>query len=139
MNNLAILNPVFVVVFLTFAVAFWMGRQRLGAIGRGDVRMSHFRVRSADPVPPRVAQASNNYSNLLELPILFYALAALMLVTEQADDWQVGLAWAFALSRVAHSLIHLTYNNVTHRFLAFAIGMVVLLVMWVRFLLQVGG
>jgi hypothetical protein len=57
--------------------------------------------------------------------------------TGRADAVQVGLAWVFVASRYAHSFIHLSYNNVLHRFAAFAIGLLILLAMWVRFGLQV--
>jgi hypothetical protein len=36
--------------------------------------------------------------------------------------------------RAAHSVVHLTYNNVLHRLAVFAAGNVVLLVIWIRFL-----
>ena len=127
-----ILYPVFALVVLTFSVLFWMARLRIGAMRRGEVSPRYFKL-NAGEVPERPAQAANNFRNLFELPVLFYALAALLLITDKADSGQLVLAWVFVASRYLHSFIHLSYNNVSHRFLAFAIGMLVLLAMWVKF------
>ena len=42
----------------------------------------------------------------------------------------LGLAWTYVAARVLHSAIHCTYNTVMHRFRAFALSMLVLLVLW---------
>jgi hypothetical protein len=130
-----LLYPLFAMVALTFAVAFWMGGLRFAAVRRREVSMRYFRL-NAGEIPDRPAQAANNFRNLLEIPVLFYALAALLLATGSADSVQVTLAWIFVASRYLHSAIHLSYNHVPHRFLAFLAGVLVLLVMWVRFALQ---
>jgi hypothetical protein len=39
MSHAAVLIPVFVQIALTFALLFWMGKERLGAIARGVVWM----------------------------------------------------------------------------------------------------
>jgi len=43
----------------------------------------------------------------------------------------IALAWAYVALRVVHSLIHITYNHVLHRFLAFASSNFVLLALWI--------
>lgn len=133
----AILYPLLALVALTFLVAFWMGALRIGAMRRREVKPAYFKLNTGE-IPERPAQAANNFRNLFELPVLFYALVALLLVTERTDGVQVALAWVFVASRYAHSLIHLSYNHVPHRFLAFLIGLLVLLAMWGRFALQLG-
>jgi len=45
------------------------------------------------------------------------------------------LAWLYVASRIAHSLVHLTYNNVIHRLAAFSASNLVLLLLWVRLVL----
>jgi hypothetical protein len=134
-----ILYPLFALVALTFAVAFWMGGLRFRAVARRQVHIRYFRLNAGQEVPPRVAQAANHYRNLFELPVLFYALIGVLLATGRADAVQVGLAWAFVASRYVHSFIHLSYNNVLHRFAAFATGLLILLAMWVRLGLQVAA
>lgn len=40
------------------------------------------------------------------------------------------LAWAYVALRAVHSVIHITYNGVTHRLVAFALSNVVLIALW---------
>jgi hypothetical protein len=44
----------------------------------------------------------------------------------------VQLAWGFVVLRIVHSLIHCSYNNVNHRFAAYALSCLFLLFMWIR-------
>ena len=41
------------------------------------------------------------------------------------------LAWLYVACRIAHSFVHLTYNNVLHRLATFGASTVVLLALWV--------
>ena len=81
-------------------------------------------------------QAADNYRNLFEMPVLFYAICILLLVLNKADGTNTTPAWLFVALRYAHSAIHITYNNVNHRFLAFGASCVVVWVMWGRLALQ---
>ncbi|HEX9721372.1 MAG TPA: MAPEG family protein, partial [Ramlibacter sp.] len=67
-----------------------------------------------------------------ELPVLFYAAVLLSLVLMIQDAQLVRLAWGFVLLRIVHSVIHCTYNNVSHRFVAYALSSLFLLFMWIR-------
>ncbi|MFD2031283.1 MAPEG family protein [Ancylobacter dichloromethanicus] len=87
--------------------------------------------------PPKARQASNCFRNQLELPVLFYVLAILALVTRQTSDFFHVLAWLFVFSRIAHALVHVTTNDLRWRFGAFAFGALVLLAMWVLFALAI--
>ena len=57
-------------------------------------------------------------------------LLALTLLLQ--DPLLAALAWTFVGLRVLHAAVHLTYNAVMHRFLVYALGAIVLLMMWVR-------
>jgi hypothetical protein len=81
-------------------------------------------------------QAADNFRNLLEVPVLFYALCAVAIGLHQTPLWLVLGAWAFVLLRLAHSVIHCTYNKVMHRLAAFLASLVLLVVMWVAFVLS---
>jgi hypothetical protein len=78
-------------------------------------------------------QVSDNYRNLFEMPVMFYALCALLLATGGASTFFAAGAWLYVLLRFAHSVIQCTYNRVMHRFAVFASSFVVLLVLWIRF------
>src|SRR5690625_1963572 len=109
-----------------------MGCMRVTAMRRGEIDPQYLKLNTR-VVGDKPAQAANNLRNLFELSVLFYVLVVLMLIMDDVDTTQLVLAWVFVISRYLHSLIHLSYNNVTHRFLAYVVGLLVLLIMWLRF------
>ena len=136
MTVTAILLPVLAQVALTFVVLIWLGLARLAAIREGGVARERVAI-DETAWPPRARQAGNCFRNQFELPVLFYVLVALALLTRQADGLFVLLSWLFVLSRAAHALVHVTVNDVAWRFAAFATGAIVLLIMWVIFALAI--
>ena len=84
-----------------------------------------------------VVQASDNFRNLFEVPVLFYALCAMLIATGHANTMFAAGAWLFVLLRTAHSAIHCTYNKVIHRFAVFVASSILLLGLWVAFVLGV--
>ena len=68
--------------------------------------------------------------NLLELPVLFYAICVVAYITATVTTVIVAIAWLFVVLRIVHSLIHLTTNNLMHRLYAFVAGNTALLVLW---------
>lgn len=81
---------------------------------------------------------ADNFRNLFEVPVLFYAVCLALTVADKVTPLQIMLAWTFVILRVAHSLIHLSYNRVIHRFTAHALGTAVVFFMWLLFALQLG-
>jgi hypothetical protein len=136
MTQTAILYPVFVQVALTFVLQGWMRRERIGAIRRGELKYKDISLRQQN-WPPRAMQISNAFHHQLELPVLFYAVVAFLMITSQVDILFVALAWLFVMARLYHAFIHTTSNKQPHRFLAFAAGSIVLAVMWVAFALRI--
>ena len=128
----AVLLPVFVQVGLTFFLLFWMGAVRLRALKGREVRVGDIALRQP-AWPERPTQISNAYDSQFQLPVLFYALVPLALITRKADLLFVVLSWIFVATRLAHAAIHTTSNNVQQRFLAFLAGAIVLLIMWIVF------
>lgn len=76
-------------------------------------------------------RASDNYRNLFELPVLFYALCGALLLTANATTVFIVGAWLFVLLRIVHSLIQCTYNKVLHRFYVFLASSGLLLALWI--------
>jgi hypothetical protein len=132
MSIQAVLLPLFAQVALTFFLLFWTGRARVAAVRRGDVHPRDIALRESN-WPKHETQIANAYHNQLELPVLFYVLTILAIITRHADLLFVVLAWVFVVSRLVHAYIHLTSNRLGRRFVAFAVGVVVLLIMWVIF------
>lgn len=126
----SILYPLFALAGWTFLILVVMGYRRIGAGLAGRVKAADFRFGESAAVPPEVCLPNRNYMNLLELPVLFYVVGLIIFMTGQQSAVQLGLAWAYVGLRVAHSLIHLGYNNVYHRLAAFALSNFALLALW---------
>ena len=76
-------------------------------------------------------RGADNFNNQFQLPVLFY-LACVVGIFADGDAVLLQLAWAFVATRFVHALIQWTYNRVVHRFVAYALGAVVLWAMWGR-------
>lgn len=136
MSSTAILWPMGALVLLTFIVLFQIPIRRFRAAFAGKVGAGDFRYGESARVPGDVSLPNRNYMNLLEIPMLFYVACLTLYVTQRVDAVAVWLAWTYVVLRGAHSLVHCTYNNVIHRLAVFAASNVVLLVLWIRFFMN---
>jgi hypothetical protein len=130
MDKTSILFPMVALATLTFAVLLLIPLRRFRAGFAGQIVVDDFKYGESERVPPEVSIPNRNMMNLLELPVLFYVACLTYFVTERIDDGALTLAWAYVGLRVAHSAIHLTYNRVRHRLVAFAVSNVVLIMFW---------
>lgn len=135
MRDTALLYPVFVQVFLTFFIVFWMAKERIGAVRDGTVVRNEPGQRPT--WPKRAAIVSNAYHNQFEMPVLFYAVCAFAMLANGVDSFMLLLAWIYVILRILHAGIHTTYNHVPHRFAMFKLSNIVLLIMWVKLALHV--
>lgn len=126
----AILLPMFTQVALTLVLLYWMGYLRIRSIRTGKVKADQIALREPN-WPLRVTQIGNAYHNQLELPVLFYVVMLLALITNTLDVVIYMLAWMFVLSRVLHAYIHVTSNRLDRRGGLFMVGAVALTLMWV--------
>ena len=138
MTQIAILYPVFVQVFLTLAVLASWAVARARAIRtmdrqRGTPDLARGRAAWPDDATKRAA----NFRNQFELPVLFYAVVAFALLTKGADLPMIALAWLFVLTRVIHAAIHVGPNKVRLRTPAYALGFLILLIMWIKLVVHV--
>lgn len=125
----SIMLPVLVQAALTFVLLMWMAKERLAVVRAGQIVRTDPGVR---PVwPGRAGVISNAFHNQLEMPILFYALAAFALIIGAADATMTMLAWVYVALRIVHAAIHTTYNRIPHRFLAYLASNIVLIAMWI--------
>jgi hypothetical protein len=136
MSIQSVLLPLFAQVVLTFLLLFWTGRARVAAVRRGDVHPHDVALREPN-WGKRETQIANAYHNQLELPVLFYVLTILAIVTHQADLVFVVQAWVFIVSRLLLVYIHVTSNYLSRRFAAFAASVTVLAIMWAVFIVRV--
>jgi hypothetical protein len=132
----SVLAPVIALVTLTGVVWLLMVIFRNIAFIRGKVSERYFQTFTVDAPAEWVERPTRAYMNLLELPILFYAASALMLITRDFDSVQVSLAWLFVITRCAHAFIYIAFNYIPLRFVSYLTGVITLGVLWTRFAAQ---
>ena len=76
-------------------------------------------------------RGADNFNNQFQLPVLFYLAVVFEAFVDGGDPLFVQLAWVFVALRGVHALIQWTYNRVVHRFVAYALGALVLWAMWI--------
>ena len=131
-----VLLPLFVEVLLTFGLMFGMMYYRTSSLRRGETRLKDIALREPN-WPVRATQFAYAFSNQFELPVLFYVLTILSIVTRHADLVFVVLAWIFVIFRVLQAYVHVTGNNVRFRGGYYGIGALVLVAMWVIFIVRI--
>jgi hypothetical protein len=129
-----ILWPTFALVALVFVVWFVLFVQRFGHMRRnppppdafadGESALRYFRP---------VELPANNLANLFEMPVLYFALVPLLLITRHGDHVQVALASVYVAARVIHSVIHIAGGSILARFVVYLASCVVLSAMWIGF------
>jgi hypothetical protein len=129
----SIFTPMLVLVFWTFVIMLLLGYKRWSAGFAGRVKAGYFKVGESEKVPDDVKVVSRNFSNLFEMPVLFYAFCISTYAVNQVTQTLVILAWCYVGLRIVHSVIHVTYNHVNQRFMVYAVSCMLLLAMWIIF------
>jgi hypothetical protein len=122
--------PMFAMVLLTLIVAGILLFSRIKAAKSGSVDPRVFKLNQSKEIPDRLIQITNNYSNLFEVPILFYIACLFCIIWQYQNYLMLGLAWLFVVSRVVHSWIHLTHNKIIPRLFAFLTSVICVMAMW---------
>lgn len=130
MTQESIFLPFLTLGALTFTVLALIPLRRFQAAAAGMVKASDFALGESPAVPGHVALPNRNYMNLLELPVLFYAVCLAFYVTGTVATVPLALAWTYVGLRAAHSMVHLTTNTVMIRLAAFALSNAVLIALW---------
>lgn len=125
------LYAMFTMILLTCLVAGHLLRLRIAAVKAGEVKLSAFRLNNNTDQPAHLQQASRNFSNLFEVPMLFYVGCALTLALHLETTAALVFAWLFVATRVLHSWIHLTNNNVIRRMQIFMVSNLCMLLIWI--------
>lgn len=141
MNNALILQPMIAVMLLTLAVWVFLYARRLPAMQKRSLPAQTYTTpeKAQEFLPEAVSYPANNLSNLFELPVLFYALCLVLLVTQSVDTVYLAAAWGFFGFRLLHSAIHCTVNRVMPRFLCYLASSLLLWLMLLRIAAQVLG
>lgn len=139
MDKLLILQPVVALFLLTAAVwAFMYGRRLYFMFGHDiDPQSVSTPELINERIPASVNNSSNNLKNLFEVPVVFYALCVLLLISGRVDAVYLYAAWAYFGLRTLHSLIHCTVNVVRIRFAFYFLSSLILWFAVVRFAVTV--
>ena len=133
------LAPVVALALWTAVIWGWMYATRIPAIVAARMRLDPQAPRGEQmaTLPARVRWKADNYNHLMEQPTQFYAIALVLALLGDGSAWSVGLAWAYVLLRVVHSLWQATTNVIMVRFGLFAVSSLVLFALAIRAALQV--
>ena len=136
MTGMAILQPVVALAAWTMVMWFWLYGTRIPALSAAKVSpddLVHDPTKSLDNVlPPQVQWKAHNYNHLHEAPTVFYAVAIVLAILGEGDGLNAQIAWAYVALRVVHSLIQVTVNKVSLRFLVFALSSFCLMLLVAR-------
>ncbi len=123
MQQSAIFAPFLAMILLTIVVWFYMYARRIPFLQRGKMDLNRLTAAELARIsPPAVANPSDNLKNLFEVPILFYALALYLYVSNRVDATYVTAAWIFVVFRALHSAVQCTINIVILRFWLYCVS-----------------
>lgn len=133
-TQIALLWPTFLLVAVIYAVWLSLVIKRFAFMKGNPPRAANFRTAGAQSAYfEPVEGPANNLRNLFEMPVLYFALVPLLLITHHANHVQVVLAWIYVLLRAAHSVIHAGNGKIRMRFLTYALSCAILSAMWIGF------
>ena len=131
MKQTVIFWPMIAHVLLVCIVYVLLSLRRRAAVQTGAARMSQFKLNGQEPEIS--AAVSNNLKNQFELPVLFHVACLAFFVTGTVSGVVVALAWLFVALRYVHAYVHVTSNDMRVRSPVFALGFLVLVVLWACF------
>src|ERR1041384_6801249 len=133
--KIAILYPSAVMAVMTLLIIIALGARRFAAVQQRAFNPKYYVTFSGEsPEPPSLRQHSRHVQNHFEIPPLFHLAVWGTYVAGEVTSVTLIAAWFFVATRAVHSLIHLTYNSVPHRFIAFLLGVFTTLFLWVQLL-----
>jgi len=139
MSAYLILSPIAAMALLSAVVGGALLAQRVGEMRARRIRMQAVATSRQMAATLERVNIADNFRNLFETPVLFYALCLALAITQSATPGMLAAAWAYVALRVIHSAIHCSYNRVLHRFVAFGASFTLLTGMWLAFAWQALG
>ena len=138
MAQTTIFGPFLALMALTLVVwiTLYVTRIRFFVKERIHPQTVASRKQAAAVIPDDVNKAANNFNNLCELPVLFYALCLYLYVTGNVDMFYVVAGWSFVGLRMLHSGVQCTTNHVMTRFRLYMLSSLALWAMLLRAIWQ---
>ena len=125
--------PMIALVGLTVVVWVLMYSRRLAEMRSKGIAPRELATVSQAATKLSNVTAAENFSNLLEAPVLFYVLCLSLYLTNLVTEGQLLLAWVYVALRAIHSVIHVTSNHVVIRWFFYVASSLCLFVMWAIF------
>ncbi len=139
------LGPVIALVAWSMVMWGWMYATRIPAMFAAKMKPDPNAPRGEQMalLPPKVRWKADNYNHLMEQPTVFYAIALSLAMLSVNSQTAVGLAWAYVIIRVAHSLLQALVNKIELRFVLFVLSNIPLLALTCiaafEYLARIGG
>ena len=133
-----ILLPLIAQVFLTIVVSIILYRTRVSEMKKKRIHPQSLATAAETKERLKsVANPADNFTNLFEMPVLFYVASIVLYVTQMVDWIFVALMATFVFFRCIHSAIHITYNKVMHRFYLYAVSTLLLWTVWAMIAIRI--
>jgi hypothetical protein len=123
--------PMLAQVLLTAVVWVRMYIVRVAEMRRRGIRPQSIATSRAITSTLEDTAPADNFRNLFEVPVLFFAVCLALLGLDLVIPAQLALAWAYVALRYLHSFIQLTSNRVIHRFRVYVLSTLCVFAMWV--------
>ena len=129
----SILLPILALVVWSLIMWLWMYATRIPAIQKAGIDPANAKEpTSLDALPLSVRQVAYNHNHLMEQPTIFYALVVYTYLTGGQNTLNAALAWAYVVTRIAHSLVQATSNVIMVRFSIHVLGTLALFALAAR-------
>ena len=124
-----VLNPMLAMIAWSGCVVAMLMATRIPVVLKywGKLQQAMHSDEMRPKLPARMRYVTDNYNHLLEQPTLFYATVVYIHLAGTATALTVSLAWAYVATRVVHSVVQLSANNVSWRAAIFALSSLILL------------
>ena len=128
-----VLTPVLALVCWSLIMWLWLYAVRIPAIQKAGLKPQDAKEPDAlNVLPLKVRQVAYNYNHLMEQPTIFYALVVYTYLTGGQNTLNAALAWAYVVTRIAHSLVQATSNVIMVRFSIHVLGTLALFALAAR-------
>ena len=127
-----IVYPLLMMVILTLIVTIRLLFFAVKSIIKGEVHIKQYRIYDGE-FPAKFISVRQHYKNMFEMPILFYLLCTLLIISDSVAPLDIQLAWGFVIFRILHSISRIPNKNVNIRFGLFAGSFIMLVAEWVNY------
>ncbi len=127
----------FVLVFFTFLIMVISFRARVAAVKSGAIPVRFFKTFEGANPPELVIKTTRHFSNLFEVPVLYYAGLIIAMILPITGFWIQFWAWFFIFARVIQAVIHIGRNKIRPRMISYACGWLAVLAIWILIVLRI--